>query len=147
MITTKRKIGKWLGKGLECVVYGYESDKVIKIYYYLDSAKHAIHYGRIAFENGIGPEVFSNKPFEYPVKYQAWKYKHAIICECVRTAEIKDFDDFDDDSEEPIDVRHAVLCEKCIDLFGDCYDLHIDNLGWSKDGQLIMIDFGPESIS
>ena len=140
MITTEKQIGK----GLECIVYEYENDKVIKIYHYLDSAEHAIHYGRIAFENGIGPEVFSDEPFEYPVEYQTRKYRYAIICERVRTAKADDFDDIDD-YEEPIDERYAELHEKCTEVFGKCTDLHLGNLGWSKDETLIKIDFGPAS--
>ena len=65
----------------------------------------------------------------------------------MRTAEINDFDDYDDNSEEPMDKHYYKLCNKFTEIFGEAFDLHIGNLGWSKDGILIMIDFGPESIS
>ncbi len=147
MITTKQKIGEWFGSGCECVVYEYENDKVLKVYMYDGDAEHAIHYGRIAFENGMGPEVFSGEPFEHLVKYLGRRYRYAIICERVRTAEIEDFDDYNEDSGEPMDRHYDELCNKSMDIFGSTFDLHVGNLGWSKDGQLIMIDFGPESIS
>lgn len=136
IVMTKSLIGQRIGKGIECIVHDYMNNKVIKIYYNCESAKYAIHYGRIAFENGIGPEVFSDRIFEYPIYND---YKYAIICEHVKTTDYSDFN-----NRNPYDdKRYYSLCKKCRVIFGNDKDLHMGNMGWSKDGTLIKIDFGP----
>ena len=143
-------MNKLLGQGCECVVLEYETNKVLKIYRTEENTKIAIENQKKAYEAGIAPQMFSDKPFKYEYNDPVdGKFEFVIISERVRPAVREDFDGWDEDTKEPIDERYAELYDTWDCLFPSTAenDLHIGNLGWMPDGRLVAIDFGALSTS
>ena len=143
-------MNKLLGQGCECVVLDYGTNKVLKIYRTRENALIAIKNQRKAYEAGIAPQMFSNKPFGYEYD-DRWtgKCKFAIISERVLHVKYENFDDWDEDNLKPRNERYDKLVNIWDDLFPSSAgnDLHIGNLGWMPDGRLVAIDFGALSTS
>ena len=135
---------QFINKGLECVVFEYGNDKVLKVYRSKSNAATAIENNKRACEHGIAPEVYSDKPFEINISNSLpnTNFKYAIICEKVMIVKPEDFLDCYMD-----DARYIKLKEHYVKIFPDiAYDLHRGNIGW-KSGHLVMVDFGGFSIS
>lgn len=141
---------KLLGQGCECVVLEHGTNRVLKIYLTRKNAQHAIDNQRKAYEAGIAPQMFSDKPFIR--KYYSdsiGDVKYAIISERVRPAAPDDFDGCDSCWDEPTsDNRYDKLVDayNCLFPYEGINDLHIGNLGWTTDGRLVAIDFGALSV-
>ncbi len=138
---------QFITKGVECAVFEYEDDKVLKVYRTKSNAASAIESNKQACEHGIAPEVYSDKPFEIDISnslpsHSTNSYKYAIVCEKVVIAKDDDFSGC-----YMYDARYIKLKEHYVKIFPDLvYDLHRENIGW-KNGHLVMVDFGGFSIS
>jgi len=130
-----------VGDGSECSVFDTGNETVIKVFNDRDVGVKAYERNSIAAVHGLAPAVFGNL-FEV-------KYKHKMLIayevEKVQSGETFTPHNF---SWYPTEKSESYLKLKqdLKDLFGVVRDLHVGNIGMTKAGVLVCIDFGDYSF-
>lgn len=131
-----------IGNGLECRVYDVGNGRCYKEYRFAGDTKSAYKSAKLAFEVGIGPEVYErDKNGYYTEIVETFDY---LCDDCPDEYNCEDICKF---AFDMIGHReYQELCAALCEVFGvhADTDLHIHNIG-RKNGKLVAIDFGKES--
>lgn len=131
--TLGRRLGKGcFGKVNVLKLDGESSDRVVKVSCNSDKRFRfttEAHYGRLAYDLGIGPRVYKNGTY----KDKHGQVNDYMIMERLTGGKFKSREDFD---------KAMNLYQKLTE--NDIYqnDLKVDNLMYHKDGHLMVIDYG-----
>lgn len=130
-------LGRQLGSGFFGKVHllqlnGEDSDRVIKLSRNLEPRfrfRTEAHYGRMAYDLGIGPRVYKNGTF----KSKHGHTKDYMIIERLTGGKFKHKPDYD---------RAMDLYQKLIKNGIYHNDLKSDNMMYHEDGRLMILDYG-----
>lgn len=133
-----------IGLGIECTVYKVSDTRCYKKYDVSTDVTTIYAHAKKAYEAGIGPKVYRcNKNGYYTEIVEVLADYGCQVCDeecsccevCDKVLLSAEFN-WDD-----LGALKSIAC----DIFGDCHDLHAENVG-IKDNKLILIDFGKESL-
>ena len=145
----------WIGSGVECFVWEWTVDEVLKTYRHKDEAERAMRLQQKAADVGLGPQT-GGHVFEVdtppPPHHSGYNWAERNTRWCFISERVDTDHGLDvkyDYDEEPAYMDETgeldELCEQLVAHGISTVDMHTDNIGRNAEGRLVRIDFGEAS--